>query len=66
MYTVVTCYKCGRFLLARTSQKTKLCPYCGFRFNVEKSRKVAFAKSAREASLLLRRLKSLKGKEKKP
>jgi hypothetical protein len=33
---------------------------------VEKSRKVAFAKSAREASLLIRRLKSLKGKEKKP
>ncbi len=64
MYAVITCYSCGQLLLAQTKQKTKQCPHCGFRFNVEKSKKIAYAKSAREASTLIRRLKSeLKGKK---
>jgi DNA-directed RNA polymerase subunit RPC12/RpoP len=65
MYAVVTCYKCGKLALAQTRQKTKQCPHCGIRFSVEKSKKLAYAKSAREASMLIRRLKtSLKEKEK--
>ncbi|MFB0567823.1 MAG: DUF1922 domain-containing protein [Candidatus Bathyarchaeia archaeon] len=64
MYAVITCYRCGQLLLAQTTQKTKRCPHCGFRFSVEKSKKIAYAKSAREASTLIRRLKSnLKGKK---
>jgi len=58
MYAVVTCYKCGKLLLVKTEQKTKLCPHCGFRLSVEKAKKVAYARSAREASMLIRRLKS--------
>jgi DNA-directed RNA polymerase subunit RPC12/RpoP len=58
MYAVITCYKCGQLLLAQTEQKTKHCPHCGFRFSVEKSKKIAYAKSSREASALIRRLKS--------
>jgi len=64
MYAVITCYRCGQLLLAQTVQKTKRCPRCGFRFSVEKSKKLGYAKSAREASMLIRRLKSeLKGKK---
>lgn len=64
MYAVITCYRCGQLLLAQTKQKTKQCPHCGFRFGLEKSKKIAYAKSAREASTLMRRLKSdLKGKK---
>ncbi|NIV44672.1 DUF1922 domain-containing protein [Candidatus Bathyarchaeota archaeon] len=64
MYLVITCYRCGQLLLAQARQKTRNCPHCGFRFKVDKSRKIAYAKSAREASLLLRQLKNtLKGKK---
>ncbi len=67
MYAVITCYRCGRLLLAQTKQKTKQCTHCGFRFSVEKSRKIGYAKSAREASTLIRKLKSgLKGKKYSP
>lgn len=57
MYAVITCYRCGGLLLAQTKQKIKQCSHCGSRFSVEKSRKLAYAKSAREASALIRRLK---------
>ncbi len=65
MYAVVACYRCGQLLLAQTKQKTRQCPHCGFRFRVEKSKKLAHAKSAREASTLIRKLK-FNLKRKKP
>jgi DNA-directed RNA polymerase subunit RPC12/RpoP len=44
--------------MAKAGQKTRTCPYCGSRVDVDKARKVASAKSANEASIILRRLKS--------
>jgi DNA-directed RNA polymerase subunit RPC12/RpoP len=55
---VVTCYKCGGLLLAKTEQKTRTCPYCGSTVVLQKARKVASAKSSSEASAILRKLKS--------
>jgi len=61
-YAVVACGKCGGYLLAKTDQKTRTCPYCGSKILLEKAKKVAFAKTANEASLLLRRIKEKKQK----
>jgi len=57
MFTVITCYNCGKLLLARAEQKTRQCPYCEAHLLVAKTKKVAFAKSAQEASRLLRAMK---------
>lgn len=60
MYLVIICYKCGQFLLAKTDQKTRTCPHCGVRLVLEKTKRVAEAKSAEEASNLIRVLKRRK------
>jgi DNA-directed RNA polymerase subunit RPC12/RpoP len=57
-FLIVACGKCGGFLLAKAEQKTRTCPYCGFKVLVEKTKKVASAKNAYEASEILRKLKS--------
>jgi len=57
-FLVVVCGKCGGFLLAKAEQRTRTCPYCGFKVLVEKAKKVASAKNAYEASKTLRKLKS--------
>jgi DNA-directed RNA polymerase subunit RPC12/RpoP len=57
-FLIVVCGKCGGFLLARAEQRTRTCPYCGFKVLVEKAKKVASAKNAYEASEILRKLKS--------
>jgi DNA-directed RNA polymerase subunit RPC12/RpoP len=56
-FLIVVCRKCGGLLLARVEQKTRTCPYCGFKVLVEKAKKVSSAKNAYEASEILRRLK---------
>jgi len=57
MYMVVICYKCGQLLLAKANQKTRRCPYCEARLVLDKTKKVAHAKTAQEASNLIRALK---------
>ncbi|MCK5593102.1 DUF1922 domain-containing protein, partial [Candidatus Bathyarchaeota archaeon] len=54
MYVVIICYKCGQLLLAKTDQKTRQCPYCETRLILDKTKKVASAKTAQEASVLVR------------
>jgi DNA-directed RNA polymerase subunit RPC12/RpoP len=55
---IVVCGRCGGFLLAENNHKTRTCPYCGSKVILEKAKKVAYAKSAVEASSILRKLKS--------
>ncbi len=57
MYVVITCHKCGQLLLAKTDQKTRQCPYCETRLILNKTKKVASAKTAQEASVLIRAMK---------
>ncbi len=54
---VVVCSRCGGLLLAKAEQKTRTCPYCGSNVALQKAKKVASAKSANEASMILRKLK---------
>ncbi len=55
---IVKCSKCAGLTLAAKAQKTKVCPYCGTQINLLKAQKMAYAKTAREASEILRKLKS--------
>ena len=54
----VVCSRCGGLLLAKIEQKTRTCPYCGAKVDVEKAKTVASAANAYEASEILRRLKN--------
>lgn len=56
-FIIVACRKCGGLLVAETGQKTRTCPYCGVRFSLDKAKRVAVAGNAREASMLLKKLK---------
>jgi predicted RNA-binding Zn-ribbon protein involved in translation (DUF1610 family) len=56
-FLVVVCSRCGGFLLAKEEQKTRTCPYCGSTIILCKAKRVASAKTANEASTILRRLK---------
>jgi len=55
---VIVCSRCGNLLLAKSEQKTRACPHCGFTIVVEKAKKLASANTANEASLILRKMKS--------
>ncbi len=55
---VVACSKCGGLLLAKADQRTRTCPYCGGRIDLERVKTVASAANAYEASEILRKLKS--------
>jgi len=57
MYSVIICYRCGQYLLAKDSQKTKQCPYCDARLVLVQTKKVRRAETAQQASHLLRSLK---------
>lgn len=57
---IVICSKCGGLLLGRVEQKTRSCPYCGFRVDLKKAQRVTSAKNAYEASAILKKLKKRK------
>jgi DNA-directed RNA polymerase subunit M/transcription elongation factor TFIIS len=56
-FLIVVCGKCGGLLLARAEQKTRTCPYCGFKVDLDRAKKIASAQNANEASVVLRKLK---------
>lgn len=55
---VIVCSRCGNLLLAKAEQKTRGCPHCGYTLVLEKAKKLASAKTAYEASTILRKMKS--------
>jgi DNA-directed RNA polymerase subunit RPC12/RpoP len=63
MYVVAVCYKCGQFLLATNTQKTRCCPHCSARLSMIKTKKVAQVRTAQEASNYIRALKQKGGSE---
>ncbi|MDR0470875.1 MAG: DUF1922 domain-containing protein [Nitrososphaerota archaeon] len=58
---IMKCTKCGGYMLSTKAQKTKLCPYCNTKVNLERAQRIAAADSASEASEMLRKLKSERG-----
>jgi DNA-directed RNA polymerase subunit RPC12/RpoP len=63
MYMVVVCYRCGRLLLAKTGQKTRRCPYCEARLELDKTKKVVHVETAQKASGVIRVLKKKENAE---
>jgi DNA-directed RNA polymerase subunit RPC12/RpoP len=57
-FLIAACGRCGGLIIAKAEQKTKTCPYCGFKIHVRETRKVASAENAYEASEILRKLKT--------
>jgi DNA-directed RNA polymerase subunit RPC12/RpoP len=57
MYVVFICLDCGQILLAKAIQKTKRCPNCSTRLKLVEAKKIAYLKTAQEASNYLRALK---------
>jgi len=64
-FMIVVCNRCGGLLAAKAEQKTRICPYCGFKISVHKSKHVAAAENAREASIILKRLKRKSAEKRK-
>lgn len=60
-HVVFVCNGCGRFLIAKTGQKSKQCNYCGAVVDLWRAKKVRSAGSAREASKLVREFKMRAG-----
>jgi len=58
LYGVFKCKRCGRFNLAKSSQKTKTCAYCGVKNRLSKLSFIAYASNPREAAEILRKLKT--------
>jgi DNA-directed RNA polymerase subunit RPC12/RpoP len=57
LYLIVVCDGCGRLLVADGGKKSRRCPYCGVRVWLSRARVVGNAGSAREALVLVQRLK---------
>jgi len=62
---ILKCSKCGGYILAAKTQKTKICPYCGINVNLRKAQKVAAAKDSVEASEIIKKLKAERGFDRK-
>lgn len=60
MHAIIVCYKCGQYLLAEMDKKTRQCPYCETKLTLSKTKIIASAKTAREASNLIRTMKDTK------
>jgi len=56
-YFIVQCYSCGQLLLAKAGQKSKVCTYCGARLKLNHVKILSRARTAREASEIVRALK---------
>jgi DNA-directed RNA polymerase subunit RPC12/RpoP len=59
-HAIIVCYKCGQYLLAKMDQKTRQCPYCETKLILNKTKIIASAKTAREASKIIRTMKDAK------
>jgi acetyl-CoA carboxylase beta subunit len=55
---IVECQKCKGLLLTGVDQKTRCCPYCSTKIDLKKTKRLAWANSAAEASEMLRQLKA--------
>ena len=56
-FLIVQCYRCGKLSMAKEGQKTKMCPYCGSKLAIGRTRVLACAKDPKTVLLMLRKLK---------
>jgi len=63
-YLIIVCSRCESYLLAKSGQKTRTCPYCGLKVAITTAKKVATIENGARASELLRKLKERAAKSK--
>lgn len=56
-YVVVNCPRCGEFMLARTDNRTRSCPRCGYRAEIRRLRVLGRADSPSQAVKLIQSMK---------
>jgi DNA-directed RNA polymerase subunit RPC12/RpoP len=54
---IVECSRCSGLFLAGVEQKSRTCPFCGVRIELQKAKRLASAQNAFEASELLKKIK---------
>ena len=57
MYIVAVCPRCGNLLLAKATNKTRICTHCGFRSRIGNLKVLAKAESPKQAVILIQSLK---------
>ena len=60
MYIVVNCPRCGDYMLAKTVNKTRMCPNCGRRSEIGTLKVIGRADSPKEAVALIQSFKERK------
>ena len=60
-YIIFECSSCGSINIAKASDKTRTCTYCGHKNKLSKVRKLASALTAGEARRLAAKLKAKRG-----
>ncbi|MGD8565163.1 MAG: DUF1922 domain-containing protein [Candidatus Bathyarchaeota archaeon] len=56
-FLVIVCTECGGYLIANNDQKSRTCPYCGFRITLPKAAHVATGETLHEITMKLKELK---------
>lgn len=57
-YKLIKCPYCHGILAAKTTQKTKTCPYCNRKFKISGLKVLALARNSKEASIFIRYYKA--------
>ena len=55
---IIECNHCSGLLLATINQKTRTCPYCGTKVDLNKTKRLAKSENAIDASEILRKIKA--------
>ncbi len=55
---IVECDKCKGLMLVGGDQKTRTCPFCGAKVNVQRVKRLASAENSMMASEILKKIKS--------
>ncbi len=55
---VIECNQCSGLLLASADQKSRTCPFCGIKVNLQRAKRLAIADNSLIASEILRKIKT--------
>lgn len=66
MYLIVNCPSCGKIIMASTANKTRSCPHCGAKVQVQGAKVLARSRTTQEAVEIIQHLKARKNRDNHP
>jgi len=63
MYLIANCPSCGKIILAKTSNRTRTCPHCGYKASLFSLRILARAETSGDANAIIQALKEKQADE---